>query len=306
MAASSISIWQTISDEFAAATDQVGKSVVAVHGRHRFGASGIQWRKGVIVTTEHAVRRADEIMVRVAADKLLNATVAGRDPSTDLAVLKLSGEALPDVAIDSSAQLKLGQLVLALARSRRGSLVASAGVIGGLSGETQTWRGGRIDQHVRLALELYPGFSGGPLLSAQGKVIGINSSALARGRGMTIPVATVNRIVDELLEKGHIARPYLGLAMQPVDVPESLAAKLKTPTARGLLVVHVEPSGPAEKSGLLIGDIVVASRELPLRDTEELQQRLLSAKIGDAIPITVLRGGSPLQVSVIIGERPER
>jgi S1-C subfamily serine protease len=306
MAASSISIWETISEEFAAATDQVGKSVVAVHGRHRFGASGIQWRKGVIVTVEHAVRRADEIMVRVAPDKLLNATVAGRDPSTDLAVLKLSGAALPEVAIDSSTQFKLGQLVLALARSRRGSLVASAGIIGGLSGEMQTWRGGRLDQHVRLALELYPGFSGGPLLSAQGKVIGINTSALARGRGMTIPVATVNRVVDELLEKGHIARPYLGLAMQPVDVPETLAAKLKTPAARGLLIVHVEPGGPGEKSGLLIGDIVVALREQPLRDTEELQQRLLSAKIGDAIPITVLRGGSPLQVSVVIGERPER
>jgi S1-C subfamily serine protease len=306
MAASSISIWETISDEFAAATDQVGKSVVAVHGRHRFGASGIQWRKGVIVTAEHAVRRADEIMVRVAADKLLNATVAGRDPSTDLAVLKLSGETLPEVAIDSSTQFKLGQLVLALARSRRGSLVASAGIIGGLSGEMQTWRGGRLDQHVRLALELYPGFSGGPLLSAQGKVIGINTSALARGRGMTIPVATVNRVVDELLEKGHIARPYLGLAMQPVDVPETLAAKLKTPAARGLLIVHVEPGGPGEKSGLLIGDILVALREQPLRDTEKLQQRLLSAKIGDAIPITVLRGGSPLQVSVVIGERPER
>jgi S1-C subfamily serine protease len=306
MSASSISIWETISDEFAAATDQVGKSVVAVHGRHRFGASGIQWRKGVIVTAEHAVRRADEIMVRVAADKLLNATVAGRDPSTDLAVVKLSGEALPEVAIDSSTQFKLGQLVLALARSRRGSLVASAGIIGGLSGEMQTWRGGRLDQHVRLALELYPGFSGGPLLSAQGKVIGINTSALARGRGMTIPVATVNRVVDELLEKGHIARPYLGLAMQPVDVPETLAAKLKTPAVRGLLIVHVEPGGPGEKSGLLIGDIVVALREQPLRDTEELQHRLLSAKIGDAIPITVLRGGSPLQVSVVIGERPGR
>jgi S1-C subfamily serine protease len=306
MAASSISIWETVSDEFAAATDQVGKSVVAVHGRHRFGASGIQWRNGVIVTAEHAMRRTDEIMVRVAADKLLNATVAGRDPSTDLAVLKLSGETLPEVAIDSSTQLKLGQLVLALARSRRGSLVASAGIIGGLSGEMQTWRGGRLDQHVRLALELPPGFSGGPLLSAQGKIIGINSSALARGRGITIPVSTVNRVVDELLEKGRIARPYLGLAMQPVDVPETLAAKLKTPAARGLLIVHVEPGGPGEKSGLLIGDILVAIREQPLRDTEEIQQRLLSAKIGDAIPITVLRGGSPLQVSVTIGERPER
>jgi S1-C subfamily serine protease len=244
--------------------------------------------------------------VSTGPDKFVTATVAGRDPSTDLAVLKLTGEGLPEVPIDSSGQLKLGQLVLALARSRRGNLVASAGMIGGLSGEMQTWRGGRVDQHIRLALELYPGFSGGPLVSARGKVIGINSSALSRGRALTIPVSTVNRVVDELLEKGHITRPYLGLAMQPVDVPETLAAKLKTPTARGLLVVHVEPGGPAEKSGLLIGDIVVALRELPLRETEELQQRLVSAKIGDALSITLLRAGSPLQVSITVGEHPER
>jgi serine protease DegQ len=306
MAASSISIWETVSDEFAAAIDQVGMSVLAVHGRHRFGASGIQWRKGVIVTAEHAVRRADEITIKIAPDKLVTATGAGRDPSTDLAVLKLTGEALPEINIDSSPQLKLGQLVLALARSRRGNLVASAGIIGGLSGEMHTWRGGRLDQHIRLALELYPGFSGGPLLSAQGKVIGVNSSALSRGRGITIPVSTVNRVVDELLEKGHIARPYLGLAMQPVDVPETLAAKLNTQVARGLLVVHVEPGGPAEKSGLLIGDILVGLQEQSLPETEVLQQQLLSAKIGASLPVTLIRAGSPLQISIIVGERPER
>lgn len=305
MAASSISIWEAVSDEFAAATDQVGKSVVAVHGRHRFGASGIQWRKGVIVTAEHAVRHANEIRVKLAPDKLVNATVAGRDPSTDLAVLKLTGEALPEISIDSSPQLKLGQLVLALGRSRRGNLVASAGIIGGLGAEMQTWRGGRLDQHIRLALELYPGFSGGPLISAQGKVIGINSSALSKGRGITIPVSTVNRVVDELLEKGHIARPYLGLAIQPVDVPQTLVAKLKTQVARGLLVVHVEPGSPAEKSGLLIGDILVGLQEQSLGEPEALQEQMRSAKIGAAFSVTVVRGGSPLQVSIVVGERPE-
>jgi len=305
MGASPISTWETLSDEFAAAAEQVGKSVVAVHGAHRFGASGIQWRKGVIVTAEHAVRRVNEVRVRIGPEESVSASVAGRDPSTDLAVLKVTGEALAEVRVDASPELKLGQLVLALARSRRGNLVASPGIIGGLSGELRTWRGGRLDQHIRLALELYPGFSGGPLLGAAGKVIGINTSALARGRGMTIPATTVNRVVDELLEKGHIARPYLGLAMQPVDIPEALGAKLKAPTNRGLLVVHVESGGPAEKADLLIGDILVALRDRTLQESEGLHSVVLSSQIGETLPLTVLRGGSPLQVSIVVGERAE-
>jgi S1-C subfamily serine protease len=308
MASSAISLWEGISSELGSAAEQVGQSVVAVHGRHRFAASGIQWRKGVIVTAEHAVSQAAEVKVNLGSDKSFTATVAGRDPSTDLAVLKVPDlSAVSRVApIDPSPVLKLGQLVLALARSRRGNLVASAGIIGGISGELRTWRGGRLDQHIRLALELYPGFSGGPLVSGQSKVVGINSSAIARGRAVTIPVSTVDRVVDELLEKGHIARPYLGLAMQPVDVPEALAAKLKTPTTRGLLVAHVERDGPAEKAGVLVGDIIIALREQSLQQTESLHDALLSATIGTALPLTLLRAGNPMQLSITLGERPDR
>lgn len=305
MSSSSVSIWEAVSNEFAAAANNVGKSVVGIHGQHRFGASGIQWRKGVIVTAEHAVRRADEIKIDLGSEKFATATVAGRDPSTDLAILK-SADELPSAPVDQSPQLKLGQLVLALARSRRGNVVASAGIIGGLSGEMRTWRGGRLDQHIRLALELYAGFSGGPLVNAQGMVIGINTSALARGRAITIPAATVNRVVDELLEKGHIARPYVGLAMQPVEVPEGLAAKLKTRATRGLLVVHSEAGGPADKSGVLIGDILVALGDEPVSTMERIQDRLLSSKIGDSLAVTVLRAGAPLLISIVIAERPER
>src|SRR5215813_6241875 len=245
MGASPISTWETLSDEFAAAAEQVGKSVVAVHGAHRFGASGIQWRKGVIVTAEHAVRRVNEVRVRIGPEESVSASVAGRDPSTDLAVLKVTGEALAEVRVDASPELKLGQLVLALARSRRGNLVASPGIIGGLSGEWRTWRGGKLDQHIRLDLELYPGFSGGALLSHSGKVLGVNSRGVARGRPVAIPVSTVNRVVDELLEKGHIARPHLGLAMQPVAIPEGLRSSLPKHVTGGLMVVHAEPGGPA-------------------------------------------------------------
>lgn len=302
----SSSLWESLSNEFAAATEQAGRSVVGIHGRHRMMASGIQWRKGVIVTADHAVRRADEVNVIVEPGKSLPATVVGRDPSTDIAVLKFSNQStlsLPELA-DTSA--KLGHIVLALGRSWRGNLVASSGVIGGLSGEWRTWRGGRLDQHIRLDLNLYPGFSGGPLVTAQGKVLGINTNGVARGRSVTIPLSTVNRVTDELLEKGHIARPFLGLAMQPVGIPESLRGKLKSGVNNGLLVVHVEPGGPADKAGLLLGDLVFELQGEELEDTYDIQQKLATAKIGDRVSISALRAGNPMQLTLTLGEQPTR
>jgi S1-C subfamily serine protease len=181
--------------------------------------------------------------------------------------------------------------------------VASAGIIGGLSGEWQPRRGGRVDRHIRLDLELYPGFSGGPLVNAQGKVVGVNTRGLARGRGVTIPNATVNRVVDELLEKGHIARPYLGLAMQPVAVPESLRGKLKDANS-ALLVVHVEKAGPAEKAGIQLGDIVTELQGQPAQDTGDIVGLLGSKKVGDTINASILRGGTPVTVAIKLEDRP--
>src|SRR6201984_902126 len=221
------SVLESLSNEFAAAAEAVGGAVVASYGRRWMPSSGIQWRKGVLVTAHHTIGREEDITVVAERGTTIKATLAGRDPSTDLAILKFTGDAgLPLPAFAESAPVKLGHIALALGRSRGANLVASAGIVGGLSGEWQPRRGGRVDQHIRLDLELYPGFSGGPLVNAQGKVVGINTGGLARGRGVTVPNSTVNRVVDELLEKGHIARPYLGVAMQPVAVPESLRGKL--------------------------------------------------------------------------------
>src|SRR5215470_9250580 len=296
------SVWETLSNEFAAAAEAVGGSVVAVHGRRWLPSSGIQWRKGVIVTANHSVRREDDITVLADGGKTLKARLAGRDPSTDLAILKLSDDnnlPLPQFAADA----KLGHLVLALGRSRSSNLVTSTGTIGGLSGEWVPRRGGRVDQQIRLDLELYPGFSGGPLVSSQKRVIGINTRGLSRGRGITIPNATVNRIVDELLEKGHIARPYLGLAMQPVAVPEALRGKVKDASS-ALLVVHVEKAGPAEKAGVQLGDIVAELHGQPSQDTGDILDLLGKLNVGDTIKATVLRGGSPVTVTIKLEDRP--
>ena len=301
------SVMETLSNDFAAAAGSVGASVVAIYGRRWMPSSGIQWRKGVIVTAHHTIRRAEDITVTLAGGKSVKASLAGRDPSTDLAILKIAdGSGLPLPSFGDSAALQLGHLVLALGRSRGSNLVASAGIVGGLSGEWEPQRGGRLEQHIRLSLELYPGFSGGPLVNAQGKVVGINTRGLSRGRGVTIPLATVNRVVDELIEKGHIAKPYLGLAMQPVAVPESLRGKIAASANNTLLVVHVEPSGPADQAGILLGDVVIELQGNAVEDTSDIQQLLGSAKVGDTVQATVLRGGAPVKVSITLADRPAR
>jgi S1-C subfamily serine protease len=295
------------SQELAAAAQQAGSSVVTVHARHRVPSSGIHWRKGVVVTANHTVRREDDITVLVHGGKRVSARLAGRDPGTDLALLKFdkdAGVAIPQFG-DAPA-LKLANFVLALGRTRFANLVASAGIIGGLGGEWRTWHGGRIEQNIRLDLALYPGFSGGPLANVEGKVLGLNTNGFGRGRAVTIPVSTVNRVVDELLDKGYMARPYLGIAMQPVAIPEALRSQLKSSAAGGLMVLHVEAGGPADKAGILLGDVIVELQGKPVLDTDHIQDLLASGKVNDKIATSVIRGGGPLELSITLGERPAK
>jgi serine protease Do len=297
------SILETISNEFASAAEKVGSSVVAVHARRWMPTSGIEWKKGVVVTVHHGVQRDEDIKVLFGDGRAVSAKLAGRDPSTDIAVLRIEEGSSVEPQPGDSTSLRLGHLVLALGRTRRGDLVASSGIIGGISGEWRNWRGGQLDQHIRLDLALYPGFSGGPLLNARGEVVGINTRGLAHGRAVTVPVATVNRVVEELLEKGRIARPYLGIAMQPVEVPENMRSKLTTETRAGLLVVHVENGGPAEKAGVLLGDVVFEVSGKTVEHMDAIQDSLATATIGDVLRVRVVRAGEIKPVSITLGER---
>ena len=290
------------SDELGAAAAQAGKSVATVFGRRRLPSSGVVWRKNVVVTADHTVQREEEISILLSGGQRASAKLAGRDPGTDLAVLKIDGETqIPEFG--NPTQLKLANLVLALGRTRTGNLVASVGIIGGIGGELRTWRGGRIDQSIRLDLELYPGFSGGPLAGVDGRVLGINTSGLGRGRAITIPVATVNRTVDELLEKGYIARPYLGVAMQAVRIPESVRAKLKSSAAGGLMVLHVENGSPADQAGIVLGDVIVELQGKPALELGNIRTVLANSKIGESLAVTVLRAQEPKELSVKLIER---
>jgi S1-C subfamily serine protease len=297
------SILEIISNEFAAAAEKVGGSVVAVHARRWMPTSGIEWKKGVVVTVHHGVQRDEDIKVLLPGGHAVSAKLAGRDPSTDIAVLRIEDRSSGAPQLGDPTSLRLGHLVLALGRTRRGDLVASSGIIGGISGEWRSGRGGQIDQHIRLDLALYPGFSGGPLLNARGEVVGVNTRGFGHGRAVTVPVATVNRVVKELLEKGHIARPYLGIAMQPVEVPENMRSKLPAETRAGLLVMHVENGGPGERAGVLLGDVLFELGGKTVEHVDAIQDSLATAKVGDVLQIRVIRGGEIKPVSVTLGER---
>src|SRR5215813_3314818 len=279
------SVLSKFSDELATAAEQAGRS------RMRVPSSGIVWRKGVIVSANHTVRRESEISVLLPNGKRAEAKLAGRDSGTDLAILTVEGLDAPIAQVGDTATLRLANLVLALGRTRSGNLVASAGIIGGLSGEQRSWRGGRLDQGVRLDLALYAGFSGGPLVGLDGKILGVNTSGLGRGRAMTVPVATVERSVNELLEKGYIARPYLGIAMQPVSIPENVRGKINSAPQGGLMVMHVEAGGPAEKAGIVLGDVIVELKGKPVLETEGIRDVVSAAKVGEKVSIAVLRSG---------------
>ncbi len=297
------SILETISNEFATAAEKVGGSVVAVHGRRWMPTSGIEWKQSVIVTVHHGVQRDEDIKVLLAGGRAVSAQLAGRDPSTDIAVLRIEEGSSEPPQLGDPTSLRLGHLVLALGRTRRGDLVASSGIIGGISGEWRSRRGGQLGQHIRLDLALYPGFSGGPLLNARGEVVGINTRGLGHGRAVTVPVDTVNRVVEEILEKGHIARPYLGIAMQPVEVPENMRSKLPAQTRVGLLVTHVENNGPAEKARVLLGDVIFELGGKIVEHVDAIQDSLATAKVGDALQIRVIRAGEIKPVSITLGER---
>jgi S1-C subfamily serine protease len=297
------SILETISNEFASAAEKVGNSVVAVHARRWMPTSGIEWREGVVVTVHHGVRRDEDIKVLLGSGRVVPAKLAGRDPSTDIAVLRIEDGSSGAPLLGDSTTLRLGHLVLALGRTRRGDVVASSGIIGGISGEWRNRRGGNLDQHIRLDLALYPGFSGGPLLNSRGEVVGINTRGLAHGRAVTVPVATVNRVVEELLNKGHIARPYLGIAMQPVEVPDNMRSKLPAETRVGLLVTHVENGAPAEKAGVLLGDFVFEVGGKIVEQVDAIQDSLATAKIADVLDLKLIRAGKITPVSITLGER---
>jgi S1-C subfamily serine protease len=296
-----------LSNDLAEAVARAGQSVVAVHGRPRMPSSGVHWRQGVVVAAEHTLKRDEDLSVGLPDGRTAPAVLAGRDPSTDLAVLKLQGEEFPTAEIGDAGALRVGHMVLAVARpgERGRGLSASWGVVSALGGPWRTWHGGQVDRFIRLDLTLYPGFSGGPLVDAHGRVVGINTSG-PRSTVLTIPRLTVDRVLDQLLEKGAIVRGYLGLGMQPVRLPESLKRSLNLSRTGGVIIVAVEPDSPAERAGLLIGDILIALEGVTVSDTADVQALLGPERVGATVGASVIRAGLLREQAITVGERPRR
>jgi S1-C subfamily serine protease len=292
-----------LSADLADAVERAGRSTVAIHARRRIPSSGVVWRPGVVVAASHTIRRDDDISLTLPDGNTVAVTLAGRDPGTDLAVLRLPDSAAGVAAtLAPDEALRVGSLVLAVGRPGD-TVTASLGAISAIGGEWRTWQGGQIDRFVRLDLAIYDGFSGGPLVDAAGRVLGLNTSGLTRAAPVTIPVATVNRVADELLAKGHVRRGYAGVAVQPVELPERLAREHGLPAGSALLVVAVEQGAPADRAGILIGDVLVALDGAPLREPMDLLAGLSGRA---AIELRLLRGGAPLSVSLTPGDRSSR
>lgn len=297
---------QALSRDLADIVEQVGPSVVAVNARSQLSSSGVYWRDGVIVTAAHTLRRTEDISVIPASGQAVAATLAGADPRTDLAVLRVDSKELSAPRFGDPSQTKVGHLVLAVGRGARRGLNATLGIVGVLSGAWRTWRGGLIDQFIGLDLALHPGATGGPLIDAQGHILGINTFGQSRNMVLTVPASTVNRVVAHLLESGHMGQGYLGLGMHPIALPEDLKSELKLSTDSGLIVVSAEPEGPGRKAGVLIGDVIVALEGKAVRSFRDLQAFLEPDFIGKTIVISIIRAGRPIEIEVVIGERGRR
>lgn len=284
-----------LSNAFADAAAAAGQSVVAVNARQRIPSSGILWRSGVVITAEHTLKRDDEITVTLPDNRTVSAKLAGRDPGSDIAVLQIA-EATAEAPKATSASLQVGNMVLAIGRRGENGISASSGVISAVSGPWRTWRGGSLDQFIRPDVSLYPGMSGGPLLGIDGAIIGMNTSALTRASGVTVPAAVIDRVATELVTRGHIARGYLGVGLHPVQLPGGKS---------GLVVLSLEENGPAAKSGIFIGDVLTSINGKALGDTNDVQLHLGPESIGNKLQVEIARGGTGLTVEVVPAERPK-
>ena len=291
---------ENMSNELAGVVETAGSAVVRAEGRRRQPASGIIWSKdGVIVTAHHVLERDDGLNVGLAGEEKVTAELVGRDPSTDLAVLKIDQKGMTPAAWIEVDTLRVGHLVLALGRPGR-TVQATLGIVSALGANWRTASGGMVDRYLQTDVVMYPGFSGGPLVSVEGKVLGLNTSAL-RGVSLAIPTSTVRRVVDAILTHGKVRRGYLGVGVQPVRLPEALAGELGQET--GLMLVSVEPGSPADKGGLTLGDTLLSLDGEPLRQLDELLDLLSHELVDREVVLRILRAGGVLEQKVRIGER---
>lgn len=295
-------IFTELSEAMADAAERAGRSTMLVDARRRIPASGIAVAKDLILTADHVVERDEDIRIILGDGTETTARLAGRDPGTDLAVLKLdSASAVPAEVAKSPA--RVGQFVLAIARPSKNGIESSFGTVNAIGGPVRTGRGGMLEKYIKTDVVSYPGFSGGPLINGEGQIYGINTSGFRSGGAITIPADVAWKIAETLAKHGKIKRGYLGIRSQTVNIPAEAQSELKRGQETGLLIVGLEAESPAGKGGIMVGDILVGVAGKPIEHHDELFARLSGDVVGKSVPMDVLRGGKLQVVNVVVGER---
>jgi len=293
-----------LSGALALATELAARSTVAVHTESRGSSSGVIWRAGIVATAEHALRRDEEIQVTLPDGRVVGAELAGRDAATDLAVLKCAEAPAGTAKFGDLESLKPGHLTMVVGRTRASGPVAALGVVSLVATERRSWTGASLTPYVRLDVGLQPTAVGGAVVDAQANVVGIVTPRFARFGAVVIPPVHVNRVVDTLLEKGHIPRGYLGIGLGTVRLPEALRNSLQREEKTGAIILEVEPGSPAHKAGMVIGDILVSLAGQSIARFEDLQALLQPENIGKALTAKIVRGGVAEEMSIAVAERP--
>jgi len=294
----------SLSDDLAGAVKRAGGSVVAVHGRRRFPASGLAWSTDEVITASHVLERDTDLSITAPDGTMHAARLLGRDPGSDLAVLAVPGAALRPIERSPSGTLSAGHLVLAVGRPGTPEPIASFGAVSSVGGAWRTAQGGLLDAYIRADVALLPGLSGGALVDVRGRVVGMLSAQLAGGDPVGLPVDSIDAIVQRILSGGTLRRAYLGVSTQPVELQELLRLRLHVEQTTGLMLLHIEPGAPAERGGLFAGDILLAIGGRPVEDGEALQMALGPEAIDRPTPIRLIRGGALHDITLTPAPRP--
>jgi S1-C subfamily serine protease len=289
-----------LSGELAAAVESAAPSVVRVEGRRRAASSGVAWSAdGVIVASHHAVDAEEGVPVGLHDGRTVPARVLGRDPGTDLAVLRAEAAGLAVPQWDERTP-RLGHLVVGLSRPGR-SCRGRLGIVSAVAGEWRTPAGGRLESYLETDVDPHPGFSGGLMLGADGRALGVTTAGLLRGAGMVVAAPSLRRVVEALLAHGRMRRGWLGIGTQPVALGEDLRARLGQATA--LLVLSVQRDSPAARAGLLLGDVLLRAGEERLTGPAALLSSLDEEHVGRELALHLLRAGEERDLTVLVGER---
>jgi S1-C subfamily serine protease len=290
-----------LSDGMADAVENIAASVVRVNGRRRRSGSGVVFAPNKVLTASHVLEREEDLSVESADGRTLTARFAGRDHSTDLAVLDVEDLDV-EPATPAEGEARVGQISLAVGSHSRGEgPKATLGVVSAVGGPFRTRRGPRLERYIQTDATPYPGFSGGPLIDVRGNVLGIMVSGWGRGAAFAIPADLAWRTAGTLSERGSVKRGYLGILSQPVTLPDG--QRLGLTQRGGLLVVGVEEGSPAGRGGLIVGDILATLDGQPVEDTDDLLVLLAGDRVGSSVPVGLVRGGELAEIQITIGER---